>query len=166
MQPVQELRSQTSRWTLEVNVRLLGILNVNGTFPSRCMAEAGSVLLSCFLQPSRLTFTRSRLAGGSWWLPGVTLSFGHCRSDHINPAGPGKVKRTLSSQAQSSKSDSVLQICKKKKSGSSRSAWNQGRPFLVRRHESSSFFFPLCTFILTHSSSLLDQRPFQGLIGE
>lgn len=58
---------------------------------SHCGLSAG------FLHCLDLTFTWSTLAGGSWWLPGVTLSFGHCRSKRINE---GKVKGTATGEAQ------------------------------------------------------------------
>lgn len=123
-----------------------GFLNVNVTFSSRCMAEAGSALLSCLLQPFRLTFTRSGLAGGSWWLPGVTPSFGHCRSDHIKRAGPGQGQKDASPPGSAFK-EAFRVASVQKQPESSGSAWNHGRLFLVRL----AVFLPLCTFILPHS---------------
>lgn len=79
------------------------------------------------LQRSRLTFAPSTLAPGSWWLPGVTPSFGHCRSNHI--IEPAKVKRTATGGAQTSEGIFILQIFQK--SEKSRSACHQGRPLSV-----------------------------------
>lgn len=104
-----------------------GILNANITFLSRCTAEAGSAFLSCLLQPFRLTFTRSRLAGGSWWLPGVTLSFGHCRSDHIKRAGPGQGQKDASPPGSAFK-EGFRVASVQKQPGSSRSAWKSRMP--------------------------------------
>lgn len=100
-------------------------------FRGGCTAEAGSALPSCLLQPFRLTFTRSGLAGGSWWLPGVTLSFGHCRSDHIKRAGPGQGQKDASPPGSAFK-EGFRAASVQKQPGSSRSAWNHGRLFLVR----------------------------------
>lgn len=44
------------------------------------------------LHALRLTFTPSTLAGGSWWLPGVTLSFGRCRANHITESAGARSK--------------------------------------------------------------------------
>lgn len=91
VQSVQELRSQLmSRTDLQVplpflEVQVFRMFHIKCTSRCRdegeCFSHCGSS--ACFLQNLGVTFTRSTLAGGSWPLPGVMLSFGHHRSNRI-----------------------------------------------------------------------------------